>query len=181
MKKYLLISDVHGSYKAMKRIEEIIMYNNFEKIICLGDILYHGPRNDLPDEYSPKKVIEIVKKYLDKFVFIQGNCDAEVDSMVLNCHFIKKKRMKFGNRIIYFTHGHHLSRYDVDESLEKNSIVIYGHYHIFNISNINGVIYFNIGSTSIPKDGICQYGILNEQKISVLSLDDNSLIGEYYL
>ena len=179
--RYLLISDVHGSYGAIKKVEEIILNNNFDKIISLGDILYHGPRNDLPSEYSPKKVIEIVKKYHDKFVFIQGNCDAEVDSMVLNCKFKKKYKIKINNRYVYFTHGHHLSKYEPDLSLDKESIVIYGHYHVFDISNINDVTYLNVGSTSIPKDNISQYAILDDEAVTVYNLDNNEVIGKYIL
>lgn len=80
--KYLIISDIHGSFKAIKNIEKIIENNQIDKIICLGDVLYHGPRNELPEEYCPKKCIEVLKKYLSKIIFIKGNCDAEVDSMV---------------------------------------------------------------------------------------------------
>lgn len=176
--KYLLISDVHGCYSAIEKIEKIINSNHFDKIISLGDILYHGPRNNLPNEYNPKKVIEIINKYHDKFIFIQGNCDAEVDSMVLNCKFYKKKIIKINNKKIYFTHGHHLSKYQVDNSIEKGSIVIYGHYHIFDITEVNGVTYINVGSTSIPKDNIKQYAIIEDGVIKVFNLDNNEVIGE---
>ena len=179
--KYLLISDVHGSSGAMEKIESIILENNFDRIISLGDILYHGPRNDLPEGYNPKKVIEVINKYHDKFIFIQGNCDAEVDAMVLKCKFYKRKKIRVHNRNIYLTHGHHLSRFDVDEKLNNGDIVIYGHYHVFDISQINGVIYINIGSTSIPKDLNKQYAIMDNEKIVIYSLDDNHIIGEYYL
>lgn len=179
--KYLLISDVHGSYSAIKKVENIIVNNDFDSIISLGDILYHGPRNDLPCEYNPKKVIEVVKRYSDKFIFIQGNCDAEVDSMVLNCKFKKRYRLKINNRYVYFTHGHHLSKNEPDLSLENGSIVIYGHYHIFDISEINGVTYLNIGSTSIPKDNINQYAILDNESVTVYNLDNNEIIGKYIL
>ena len=178
--KYLIISDIHGSFKAIKSIEKIIENNPIDKIICLGDVLYHGPRNELPEEYCPKKCIEVLKKYLSKIIFIKGNCDAEVDSMVLgNAKFYKIKKIKFANKIIYLTHGHHLSRFTPNPKLEKGSIVLYGHYHVFNITDIDGVTYINIGSTSIPKDQYYQYAIMDEKGIHAYSLLNNELIGEY--
>ena len=119
--------------------------------------------------------------YHDKFVFIQGNCDAEVDSMVLNCKFKKKYKIKINNKYVYFTHGHHLSKYEPDLSLDKGSIVIYGHYHVFDISNLNDVTYLNVGSTSIPKDNISQYAILDDEAVTVYNLDNNEVIGKYIL
>ena len=95
------------------------------------------------------------------------------------CHFYKIKKIKFANKIIYLTHGHHLSRFTPNPKLEKGSIVLYGHYHVFNITDIDGVTYINIGSTSIPKDQYYQYAIMDEKGIHVYSLIDNKLIGEY--
>ena len=166
--KYLIISDIHGSFKAIKNIVKIIDNNPIDKIICFGDVLFHGPR------------YEVLKKYLSKIIFIKGNCDAEVDSMVLeNAKFYKIKKIKFANKIIYLTHGHHLSRFTPNPKLEKGSIVLYGHYHVFNITDIDGVTYINIGSTSIPKDQYYQYAIMDEKGIHVYSLLNNELIGEY--
>lgn len=177
--KYLIFSDLHGSYWALKKLEKIISKQKIVRIISLGDILYHGPRNDLPKEYNPKKIIEDIKPYQNKMIFIKGNCDAEVDEMVLNCKMSKMKKIKIGEHIIYLTHGHHLSRFEPDEKLEKGSIVLYGHYHTFNISKIKEVTYINIGSASLPKDQYYQYAIMDEIGIKVYSLSDNTLIGKY--
>lgn len=176
--KYLLISDIHGDLKAMDSLEKKFNDLHCEGIICLGDLLYHGPRNDLPSFYNPKKVIEIIKKHLDHFIWVKGNCDAEVDDMVIGKAAIKEFRFSINNRDVIFTHGHHLSRFEPRKNLNKNSVIIYGHYHVFDISQIDGNIYINIGSPTIPKDGIPQYGVLDGNTIEVFSLDDK-LIGRY--
>ena len=178
--KLMIASDIHGSAFYCEQMIEAYKREGADKLLLLGDILYHGPRNELPEEYCPKKCIEVLKKYLSKIIFIKGNCDAEVDSMVLdNAKFYKIKKIKFANKIIYLTHGHHLSRFTPNPKLEKGSIVLYGHYHVFNITNIDDVTYINIGSTSIPKDNYYQYAIMDEKGIHVHSLLDNKLIGEY--
>lgn len=177
--KYLVFSDLHGSYSALKEIENKYLLHNCDKLICLGDLLYHGPRNDLPKDYNPKQVFSLLQKYLDKLIWIQGNCDAEVDEMVMNKKFSKRKSIKINNQKFILTHGHHLSRFDVDNKIEKGTIILYGHYHVFDISNIDGVTYINIGSTSIPKDQLRQYALLDDISIKVFNLDTDALIGEY--
>ena len=177
--KYLVFSDLHGSYSALKEVEKKYLLHNCDKLICLGDLLYHGPRNDLPNDYDPKQVFSLLQSYLDKFIWIQGNCDAEVDEMVMNKKFVKRKIIKINKQKFILAHGHHLSRFDIDNKIEKGTIVLYGHYHVFDISNINDVIYINIGSTSIPKDNIRQYALLDNKSIKVFNLDTDDLIGEY--
>ena len=178
--KYLVFSDLHGSYTLLERLLEEFINKKCDKIICLGDLLYHGPRNDLPSGYAPKKVIEVLKPLMDKFIWVQGNCDAEVDEMVLNIKFKKKHYLTINNRKIVLTHGHHLSRFDIDETLASGTIVLYGHYHVFDISNINNVTYINIGSPSIPKDGIPQYAVIDDNVLTVYNID-NEVIGNYVI
>ena len=172
--KYLVFTDLHGTYPSLIKLLEVFKKEDCDKIICLGDLLYHGPRNDLPDGYAPKKVIETLKPYMDKFIWVQGNCDAEVDEMVLNKKFKKKIKLKHNNKDIILTHGHHLSRFDVDINIKEGTIVIYGHYHVFNVSDINNVRYINVGSCSIPKDNIKQYAILDD-KLTIYTLDGEKI------
>lgn len=178
--KYLVFSDLHGSYTLLERLLNVFNENKCDKIICLGDLLYHGPRNDLPSGYAPKKVIEALKPLMNKFIWVQGNCDAEVDEMVLNKKFKKKHYLTINNRKVVLTHGHHLSRFNVDNKLTSGTVVLYGHYHVFDISNINDVTYINIGSPSIPKDGISQYAILDENVLTIYNID-NERIGQYII
>lgn len=179
MKKFLIISDVHGAFDPLDKVLNIFEKEKLDKIICLGDILYHGPRNDLPSSYAPKKVIERLKPYMDKFIWVQGNCDAEVDMMVLNAKYLKNRYLTYKQHHFIFTHGHHLSSKEPNLNLKNNDVVVYGHYHVFDISTINGTTYINVGSTSIPKDGIPQYAILDENGLHVYDLNTSKMIGEF--
>ncbi len=150
--KYLICSDIHGSYEYLNKIIDIFNKNNFDKLIILGDILYHGPRNDLPCGYEPKKVVEVLNHYKDKIIAIKGNCDAEVDEMVLNFPLHNHKTITLNNKKCYLVHGQHLF-FDVNKDKLKNiDIVFYGHYHVYKIENIHNVLYINPGSISLPKE-----------------------------
>ncbi len=167
--RYLVISDIHGALDPIKKIIEIFNESKCDKIICLGDILYHGPRNDLPSSYNPKEVIKILNSYKDNIISIKGNCDAYVDEMVLdfklNDDFILNTNLK-----ILLTHGHFIN--PSEPTKESVDLVLYGHTHIHQIEKINGIIYLNPGSISIPKgDGIASYGIMDEKKIQIFNLN----------
>lgn len=174
--KYLIFSDLHGSLKQLQKIINIFEEKEFDKMIFLGDLLYHGPRNNLPEEYNPKMVANIIKEYKDKIIFIKGNCDAEVDEMVIEADkpFKKTVVIKKNNKRFIFTHGHHLSRFAPNDKYSKNDYIIYGHYHVFDICNINDATYINIGSITLPKDDIYGYAILDEDGIKFIN--ENNLI-----
>lgn len=178
--KYLIFSDLHGSLDKINYIISEFNEGKYDKMIFLGDLLYHGPRNNLPDSYNPKEVANIVKKYKDKIIFIKGNCDAEVDEMVIEASspFNVQYSIKIKNKNIYFTHGHHLSRFEPSPDFKENDIIIYGHYHTFDISEINSAIYYNVGSITLPKDNKPGFAVLDENGIK--SFDENKkLINEY--
>lgn len=177
----MIISDLHGSWKAMKKLIRVMELKHPDGILFLGDLLYHGPRNDLPEEYDPKKVAAFFASYSGKLIWIRGNCDAEVDEMVTGKTFVRQKTIHRKARKIVLTHGHHLSRFDPSAHLKAGNIVIYGHYHVFDITDIDGITYLNIGSASIPKDGIAQYGWIDSDGVYVYALEDNRLIGELKL
>lgn len=174
--KYLLMSDLHGSALALERLLEIYEREHCDGLICLGDLLYHGPRNPLPEGYGPKKVVELLFPYKKNLIWIQGNCDAEVDEMVLGISFHKKKTLHFGKRLLLLTHGHHLSSTCPSSRLKPNTIVLYGHFHRHEKKIIEGVTYLNLGSPSLPKDGIPQYGLLTDEGIFIYDLDNYSLL-----
>lgn len=174
--KYLIITDVHGDASTLERVLEIYKEANLDKIICLGDLLYHGPRNPIPEMYNPKKICELLKPYLNKLIWIQGNCDAEVDEMVMDKSFTKGKYLKVFNHRFYFTHGHKISKHNPSDKLNVD-FVVYGHYHVFDNTRINDINYVNIGSLSLPKDNYKQYAIMDEEGIKVYNLDNNTLIG----
>lgn len=173
MKKYLIISDIHGAAESLEKCLKIFRDEKLDKIICLGDLLYHGPRNDLPKSYNPKKVVSLLTTLVEekKIIWVQGNCDAEVDEMVMNMKFKKRYTIHLPDHKVIFSHGHHLSRFDPDINLNNGDVVVYGHYHVLNLTDNNGVTYLNIGSTSIPKDEHAQFAIFRDEVISVYDLN----------
>ncbi len=150
--RIIIASDIHGSYicceKLFKRFEE----EKADMIVLLGDLLYHGPRNDLPMEYDCKKVSALLNKYKEKIVAVRGNCDGEVDQMMLEFPILSDMAVISDNGfVLYATHGHKLTP-EAPFPVAKG-VVIYGHTHIPADKYINGVRYINPGSVSIPKNG----------------------------
>ncbi|MEG1706906.1 MAG: phosphodiesterase, partial [Clostridia bacterium] len=126
MKRLFLASDIHGSYSATKSIIEAYEREQCDKLILLGDLYYHGPRNPLPDEYCPKKVAELLNAYADKLIVIKGNCDAEVDQMISEFPFVSRKVLHSFGRNIFLTHGH-LYNSDNMPKLNVGDVLCYGH------------------------------------------------------
>lgn len=169
--KYLVISDIHGSFKYLSQALKAFKDFNCDKIICLGDILYHGPRNDLPEEYQPKKCIELLNNLSDKIIAIKGNCDAEVDQMVLNFSILNPHFLNINGYNVYLTHGHHLE--DVPSDAK---IIFHGHDHLHKACMIDGCFHFDPGSISIPKgDKINSFGIIDETSLKVFDFNYNIL------
>lgn len=151
--KLLIASDIHGSAFWCKRMIDVIGKEEPEKIVLLGDILYHGPRNDLPKGYAPKTVIEMLTELKDKIVCVRGNCEAEVDQMVLPFPCMSEYTQLFiDNRVFYCTHGHHANP-DALPLLSEQDVFLYGHTHVKKDEVVNGIRCLNPGSVSIPKDG----------------------------
>lgn len=151
--KILIASDIHGSATYCKQLLARFDESGAEKLVLLGDILYHGPRNDLPDGYAPKQVIAMLSEYKDEIVAVRGNCDAEVDAMVLPFPVMADYAVLFfGNRVLYLTHGHLFSP-EAPINMRKGEIMISGHTHIPLRCECDGKIYLNPGSVSIPKNG----------------------------
>ena len=108
--KYIIASDIHGSSYYTKKLQEIILKENPDKIILLGDIYYHGPRNNLPKKYNPKLVCEILNGFADKIICVKGNCDAEVDQMISKFKFKDSFELDLANKKALFVHGHKLDK-----------------------------------------------------------------------
>ena len=171
--KLFIASDIHGSaYYCEKMIAEF-KRQNCQKILLLGDILYHGPRNDLPAGYAPKKVIELLNAIKDDILCVRGNCEAEVDSMVLSFPVMADYAVLFLDRVMcYITHGHHIGEKEAD-TLPKGSVLINGHTHVYAARELEcGVFYLNPGSVSLPKEGKEKtYMIYLDGVFSVISLE----------
>lgn len=145
--KYFIISDIHGDLYYLNKMIEIFDQGKYKKMIILGDILYHGPRNDLPNNYNPKGCIEKLNMYKDKIIAVKGNCDAEVDQMVLSFKIRNSYNLKYKNYLIHFEHGHHIIKNE-----KKYNMIITGHTHIPKLFKKDNIIYANPGSISIPKE-----------------------------
>lgn len=176
--KYLIATDIHGSEASAKIILEKKKEFDCDKIILLGDILYHGPRNDLPESYNPKKVIELLNSEAKNIIAVKGNCDAEVDQMVLDFKLEDERIIKIKNKEYFLTHGQHTNA-DKPKKLKKGTVVLHGHTHIIKKTEINGVVYLNIGSITLPKqDHPKCFAVLDDAGVQIYDLK-NELVLSY--
>lgn len=177
--KVLVISDIHGSSYYARKIEEIVEKENPEKIVLLGDLYYHGPRNELSQEYAPMEVAKILNSLKDKLMVVRGNCDAEVDEMISEFKFEEHILTNINGKNIYFTHGH---KYNIENiPYEDFDILIYGHIHQGFIQEKEGYLFANPGSISLPKGGTeHSYLILEENQITLKDVDGR-ILQEYKL
>lgn len=154
MSKFFFASDLHGDLCATDAILRRFEAEGAERLILLGDLLYHGPRNELPDAYAPKKVIERLSAYRDRILAVRGNCDTEVDQMVLPFPILADYALLYADGFsMFLTHGHHASM-DNPPALAKGDCLISGHTHVASIKPFgDSHLYLNPGSPSIPKEG----------------------------
>lgn len=151
--KYLIASDLHGSMTYCKSLLDRSEAESADKIILLGDILYHGPRNDLPNGYAPKEVIPALNSVADKLVCVRGNCDTEVDQTVLGFPILADYGViLLEGKNVWITHGH---RYNKASPLPfaNGDILLHGHTHVPVNEDCGSFRYMNPGSLSIPKEG----------------------------
>lgn len=169
--KYLIATDIHGSLYYTKILQELIKKENPDRIILLGDLYYHGPRNSLPIEYNPKEVCKILNSYKDTLHVVKGNCDAEVDEMISEFNFYSKIKMEINNKQVIFTHGH---KHNIDKPIKNCDVLIYGHFHKGYILIKDNVKYINIGSISIPKNRTTNsYAVIEDNTIYLKDLNQN--------
>ena len=151
--KWMIASDLHGSAYWCEKMVERYKEEGAGKLLLLGDILYHAPRNDLPKDYAPKKVIEILNGMKEELLCIRGNCDCEVDQMVLPFPVLADYcLLESAGHLIYATHGHHFNE-DHLPPLHPGDVLLHGHTHIPCRTLRDGVYVLNPGSVSIPKAG----------------------------
>ena len=151
--KLLIASDIHGSAYWCRKLMEQIEIEQPDKVILLGDLLYHGPRNDLPKDYCPKEVIPMLSALKEKILAVRGNCEAEVDQMVLPFPCMADYAMVEADGLtFYLTHGH-LHNPDRLPPLQPGTVFLSGHTHIKLDETVSGIRCLNPGSVSIPKDG----------------------------
>lgn len=169
--KYLVISDIHGSKFYASRIKEIYEEEEASKIILLGDLYYHGPRNPLPKEYAPMEVAKILNDMKNEILCVKGNCDAEVDEMISEFEFQNNIELNINGKRFFFTHG---QKYNIDNVPFQIDVLVYGHFHTGFIKEKDGVIFVNSGSISLPKNGTKNsYLIIDDEKIVLKDLNKN--------
>ena len=174
--KLMFASDLHGSAKFCDRVFEIYKEEKADKLILLGDLLYHGPRNDLPEGYAPKEVIRVLNEQKEELLCVRGNCEAEVDQMVLEFPVMADYMTIFEkNRMFFITHGH---KYNLENlpPLRKDDILIHGHTHVQAMEVTEHCTYINPGSVSIPKNGNKHsYMIYEDGVFTIKDLEGNEI------
>ena len=150
--KWMIASDIHGSAHYCRQLLAALERERADRLLLLGDLLYHGPRNDLPQGYDPKEVIALLTSVKNQVFCVRGNCEAEVDQMVLPFPVLADYcLLEQKGRVIFATHGHH---YNLENPplLQPGDVLLHGHTHIPAKDNSLGFWYLNPGSVSIPKE-----------------------------
>ena len=175
--KLMFASDIHGSAFYCRRMLELYKNSGAERLVLLGDILYHGPRNDLPREYAPKEVIAMLNPLKDELLAVRGNCDTEVDQMVLEFPILADYGLLLvGETRLYATHGHVYNENHLPP-LTDGDALIHGHTHLLEAKEITAedgrrIKILNPGSVSIPKGGNpATYALLEDGVFTILTLD----------
>lgn len=172
--KYLIASDIHGSLEYCEKLINLFRKEEADRLILLGDILYHGARNNLPNGYDTKSVTALLNLHKDEITCIKGNCDSEIDELVLDFPLIYDYSIiEIDNLKIALTHGH-LHNSEIPFRIPNIDVVLHGHFHIHSWEKVNGVCYFNPGSISIPKCDTKHSCIIYENNIfSWVDLEGN--------
>ena len=150
--KLLIASDIHGSAYYCKLLLNAYIKENADKMLLLGDLLYHGPRNDLPKDYAPKIVIEMLNSLKENILCVRGNCDGEVDQMVLDFPILADYAfLSIDDVDIFATHGHIYNENNMPK-LKKYDLLLQGHTHVPTLKKVGDFTILNPGSVSIPKE-----------------------------
>ena len=171
--KIMFISDIHGMHETLKQALDHADRLSVDQIVILGDILYHGPRNGVPSVYDPPAVAEMLNARKDQILAVRGNCDAEVDQMMLKFPIMADySELICGNTRFFLTHGHLWNENKLPD-LPAGTILAHGHTHIaVNKKLENGMRIFNPGSISLPKNStVRSFGIFEDDKLSILDLE----------
>ena len=175
--KLLIASDIHGDLEGAEKIIKEYSERKCDKIVLLGDLLYHGPRNDLPSSYAPKKVINLLNAHKEAILSVRGNCDTEVDQMVLNFPILADYAyINDGKISLFITHGHWFNL-DTPPILNQNDVLVHGHTHLITADKTEGGnLCINPGSVSLPKGGNPKsYAVYEDGVFSIYDFDGNVL------
>ena len=177
--KLMFASDIHGSLPATERVLDIFARSGAHWLVILGDVLNHGPRNALPEGYAPAKVAERLNEVADKIIAVRGNCDSEVDQMLLRFPLTAPwQQVLLEDKRLFLTHGHLFGPENLP-SLHHGDVLVYGHTHVPVAEKRGDIFHFNPGSVSIPKGGFpASYGVLDDNVFQVIALDEQSHIAQ---
>ena len=169
--KLMIASDIHGSSYYCHKMIEAYRQEEADRLLLLGDLLYHGPRNNLPRDYNPKEVISMLNEIKNELLCVRGNCDTEVDQMVLDFPILAEYcLLELDGRTIFATHGHNFNP-DNLPMLKEGDILLNGHTHIPANQNMGTYTYMNPGSISIPKEGSAHGYMIYDGEFRWRSLD----------
>ncbi|MDD3335895.1 MAG: phosphodiesterase [Eubacteriales bacterium] len=181
--KIFFASDIHGSASACEKMLEQLECEKADRLFLLGDLLYHGPRNDLPDRYEPKAVIKLLNECKLTPLCVRGNCDAEVDQMVLTFPIMADYALLplEEERCAFITHGH-LFNTENPPPHKQGDVLIHGHTHVHCVVNAGDYTYINPGSAALPKEGQPKsYMIYENGAFEIKALADGKLLKRYEL
>ena len=170
--KILTVSDIHGSMKYAHYIQEAMEYHQADHLLLLGDYLYHGPRNPLPEDYDPSQVLQFLNSLKSKIIAVRGNCDSEVDQMVLEFTMMQDSTLiSLGHRQIFASHGHLYNPQHLPP-LNPHDVFIFGHVHLPIAKKEKEIYILNPGSLSLPKENNPNsYGLLTETEFIIYDLN----------
>lgn len=169
--KLMIASDIHGSSYYCRKMIEAYRQEEADRLLLLGDLLYHGPRNNLPRDYNPKEVISMLNEIKNELLCVRGNCDTEVDQMVLDFPILAEYcLLELDGRTIFATHGHNFNP-DTLPMLKEGDILLNGHTHIPANQNMGTYTYMNPGSISIPKESSAHGYMIYDGEFRWRSLD----------
>ena len=174
--KYMFASDIHGSAYYCRKMLDAYKEEQADRLVLLGDLLYHGPRNDLPRDYAPKEVIPMLNSLKSEIFAVRGNCEAEVDQMVLDFPVMADYCiLAIDGRTFYATHRHIYNENNLPP-LKDGDILIHGHTHVLRADQKENCIILNPGSVSIPKeDNPPTYAVLEDRVFAIKTFDGDTI------
>ena len=180
--KYLFASDLHGSASACEAVLARLAEEKADRLILLGDLLYHGPRNDLPNRYDPKAVFAMLNAVSPAPLCVRGNCDSEVDQMVLDFPIMADylPLPLPGGRTAFITHGH-LWNISMPPPHQPGDVLIHGHTHLHGVFPQKDYVYINPGSASLPKGGQPKSYMVYEDGVFTIKSMEGQILAEHRL
>lgn len=180
--KLMFASDLHGSLSATDAMLQRFEHSGADWLILLGDLLNHGPRNALPAGYRPAEVAERLNRHAERIIAVRGNCDSEVDQMLLSFPITAPwQQVLIAQRRLFLTHGH-LYHPESPPPLRAGDVLVYGHTHLPQAERQGALYCFNPGSVAIPKGGFpASYGMLEEDVLRIVTLQDQRTVAQVRL